>query len=208
MTQTPDATTDDNGSATTTDEEIVYGESPARLGERLLAYALDSVVLFAFTMLFAAGSFLNVFLRSNHGKDSPSDAAIWQSCYILLLTVPAWYVFNLLLSTRKGHTIGQYVFGLRQREGDSEAPPRANRLALYLLALHPLIFHPFFIGFWGFFAYVALSLSNSTLVFLVGSAFGVMCALGPLANLGFCAFDPKRRTVTDLLANVRLARLD
>jgi uncharacterized RDD family membrane protein YckC len=209
MTLTPDATTnDDDGSGETAEEELVYGESPARLGERLLAYLLDSVVLFAFTMFFAVASFLNIFLRSDHGRDTAGDSAIYQSSYILLLTVPAWFALNLLVTSRKAHTVGQYVMGLRLRDGNGESAPRSRRLALYWVALHPLLFHPFFIGFWAFFGYVALVLSDSTIVFLVGSALGLMCALAPLANLGFCAFDKQHRTVSDLLANVRLARLD
>jgi uncharacterized RDD family membrane protein YckC len=206
--ETPQTALDNNGAAVPADDEAVYSESPAHLGERLMAYALDGVVLFAFTMFFAAASFLNVYLRSDHGRDTAPDAAIWQSAYLLLLTVPAWFGFNLLFTSNRGYTIGQYVMGLRLRMAEAESAPQLKRLALYWVALHPLLFHPIFIGFWTFFAYVALSLSDSTVLFLIGGAFALMCILAPLANLGFAIFDRQRRTVHDLLAGVRVVRLD
>ena len=40
----------------------------AGLGTRALSFLLDSLVLFAFTMLFATASFLDIFFRSDSGK--------------------------------------------------------------------------------------------------------------------------------------------
>src|SRR5581483_8489306 len=88
--QVPDAPVDNGGASVIEGDEVAYSESSARMTERLLAYVLDGVVLFAFTMIFAAASFLNVYLRSDHGAGTAPDSAIWQSAYLLLLTVPSW----------------------------------------------------------------------------------------------------------------------
>jgi uncharacterized RDD family membrane protein YckC len=205
---TPDALIDDEGSGIATDEDAAYSESPAHLGERLLAYALDSVVLFAFTMIFAAIAFANVYFSSDHGRDTASDEAIWRSAYLLLLTVPAWLVLNYLLTAARGYTVGQYVMGLRLRDAQTEVAPRPKRLLFYWFAMHPLLFHPIFFGFWLFFAYVALSISDSTVLFLIGAGLALLCILAPLASLGFIAFDGRRRAMHDLLAGVRVRRLD
>ena len=187
--------------------EAVVDEERAGLGSRLLAYALDSVFLFAFTMVFATFSFLNIFLRSESGRENASDATIWQSVYLLLLTVPAWLLFNVTLASGRGHTVGQYILGLRLRTEDG-ARITAKRGLAYWLALHPLLFHPMLAGFWLLYAYVAISLSQSDVLFVVGLALAVICVLAPVAALAFALFDRRRRALHDRLAGVRVCRLD
>jgi uncharacterized RDD family membrane protein YckC len=188
-------------------DDVAFGTEPAGLGSRLIAYALDSVFLFAFTMIFATASFLNIFLRSDSGRDNASDGTIWLSVYVLLLTVPAWYVFNVVLTSRKGYTVGQFVMGLSLTSAD-EAPLTPKRLAAYWLALHPLLFHPMLAGFWLLFAWVAISISDSDVLLIVGLALAIICILAPLASLFFALFDRQHRTVHDRLAGVRVCRLD
>ena len=118
-------------------------------------------------MLFATASFLNIYLSSEAGRDNASDGTIWLSVYVLLLTVPAWYVFNVALTSRSGQTVGQYVMGLRLVSAD-EAPLTPKRLATYWLALHPLLFHPMLAGFWLLFAWVAISISENDLLLILG----------------------------------------
>jgi uncharacterized RDD family membrane protein YckC len=186
---------------------VAFEQEPAGLGPRLMAYALDSVFLFAFTMIFATASFLNIFLRSDSGRDNATDGTIWLSVYMLLLTVPAWYVFNVVLTSRKGFTVGQFVMGLSLTSAD-ETPLTLKRLALYWVALHPLLFHPMLAGFWLLFAWVAISISESDVLLIVGLALAFVCILAPLASLFFALFDQQRRTVHDRLAGVRVCRLD
>ena len=188
-------------------DEAEVASGPAGLGSRLMAYVLDSVFLFAFTMLFATASFLNIFLRSDSGRDNASDGTIWLSVYMLLLTVPAWYLFNLALTLRRGQTVGQYVMGLRLVSADG-SPLTPKRLSTYWLALHPLLFHPMLAGFWLLFAWVAISISENDLLLVLGLAFAFICVLAPLASLAFAAFDRQHRGVHDRLAGVRVNYVD
>ena len=187
--------------------ELDTWSEPASLGSRLLAYGLDSVFLFAFTMLFATASFLNIYVHSDSGRDNASDGTIWLSVYMLLLTVPAWFLFNLVLTSRRAHTVGQYVFGLRLETMD-QPPLTAKRLAAYWLALHPLLFHPILAGFWLLFAWVAISLSESDLLFVLGLTLAFLSVLAPLAGLIFALLDRQHRAIHDRLAGVRVCRLD
>jgi uncharacterized RDD family membrane protein YckC len=188
-------------------DDVTFGAVPAGLGARLMAYALDSVILFAFTMLFATASFLNIYLGSDSGRDTASDGTIWRSVYMLLLTVPGWFVFNLLLTSRRGYTIGQYVMGLRLASAD-EAPLTPKRLAAYWVALHPLLFHPMLAGFWLLFAWVAISISENDLLLILGLALAMLCILAPLAGLAFALLDRQHRAVHDRLAGVHVTYLD
>ena len=196
-----------DGDAEAPINEAEVASGPAGLGSRLTAYLLDSVFLFAFTMLFATASFLNIFLRSDSGRDNASDGTIWLSVYMLLLTVPAWFLFNLALTSRRRHTVGQYVMGLRLASAD-DAPLTAKRLATYWLALHPLLFHPILAGFWLLFAWVAISISENDLALILGLALAVLCVLAPLASLAFALFDRQHRGVHDRLAGVRVNNVD
>ena len=197
----------DNDDAEGYVDEVEVASGPAGLGSRLMAYALDSVFLFAFTMLFATVAFLNIYLGSDHGADNASDATIWRSVYMLLLTVPGWYLFNLALTSKRGQTVGQYVMGLRLASADG-APLTVKRLATYWLALHPLLFHPMLAGFWLLFAWVAISISENDLLLILGLALAILCLLAPLASLAFAAFDRQHRGVHDRLAGVRVNYLD
>jgi uncharacterized RDD family membrane protein YckC len=188
-------------------DEAELTSEPAGLGSRVMAYVLDSVFLFAFTMLFATASFLNIYLRSDSGRDNASDGTIWLSVYMLLLTVPAWFLFNLALTSRRGQTVGQYVMGLRLASED-EAPLTPKRLATYWLALHPLLFHPMLAGFWLLFAWVAISISENDLLLVLGLALAFICLLAPLASLAFAALDRQHRGVHDRLAGVRVNYVD
>ena len=178
----------------------------ARVGDRVLAYLLDSVVLFGFTMLFATASFLNIFLRSDYGEGDASDGAIWTSAAILLLTVPGWLLFNLALHVRRGQSIGQYVLGLRVlREDGSMASP--DRLALYLLAIHPLVYHPLFAGLWAFFAFVTLSFWATEPVFVACLGLAFLSLVAPVAALVTSLASRGRRALHDRLADTKVVRL-
>ena len=183
------------------------GGARAGLGVRALSFLLDSLVLFAFTMLFATAAFLVIFLRSDSGKSNPSDAAIWTGVAVLLAAVPAWLFFNLLLGLKRGQTAGQYILGLRVMREDGRRPA-AGRLLLYWLALHPVLFHPLLMVFWGLLAYVSLSLSGSSTLVLAGLLVCVLCLLGPLVALVTIAADEGRRGLHDRVAGLVVTKLE
>src|SRR6266498_3317080 len=117
----------------------------AALAARILAYVLDSIVLFAFTMLFAALAGLNMFVRSDGGQEGITTADEWTSIAVFLAAMPAWLLIMLVLGARRAQTPGQYILGLRIVREDGEAPG-VQRLLGYWLALHPLLYHPMFGG--------------------------------------------------------------
>src|SRR5690606_24855556 len=88
-------------------------DDQAGLAQRCLAYAVDSVLLFGFSMAFSAAAFLVIFVGSDTGRNNITDDQEWGFVALLLATFPAWLVFNLGLMIRRGHTVGQYVLGLR-----------------------------------------------------------------------------------------------
>jgi len=185
---------------------VSMSNEQAGLRIRLLAYLLDSVVLFAFTMLFATASFLNIFLRSDYGEGHVSDGAGWTSVAILMAAIPAWLAANLALLSVRGQTVGQYVLGLGVVT-EAGVPPRLGRLVLYWLALHPLLYHPVFSGFWLLFAFAALGLSENAFAVAASLAIALLCLLAPLGGLLFASLDPRRRAIHDRLAGIRVVHL-
>jgi len=178
----------------------------AALGSRVLAYLLDSVVLFGFTMLFAAAAFLNIFIGTDYGEGDLSDATAWTGVAILMATIPAWLALNLLLGIARGQTVGQYVLGLRAVGEDGQAPS-GMRLIGYWLALHPLLYHPAFTILWLLFAYTALGLSESTVAVVASLALALLCLLAPLGGLVFALADRQRRAIHDRLAGMQVVRV-
>jgi uncharacterized RDD family membrane protein YckC len=179
----------------------------AGLGSRLFAYLLDSLVLFGFTMVFVTVAFLNIFLRSDSGRTDPTDATIWQSAALLMLTVPAWFLFNIVFASKRGQSVGQFVVGLRPatRSGGS---PGLIRLIVYWLALHPLLFHPILAAFWFLFAYIVLALAEHGPVVIALVTIGLVSAVAPFASLLFALGDPQRRGIHDLIAGTRVVRVE
>jgi uncharacterized RDD family membrane protein YckC len=175
----------------------------AGFGARVLAYLLDSLVLFAFLMLFAAVALLNVFLGSDSGRGDLSDGTVNASIAILLTSVPAWALVNSVLILKRGQTLGQYIIGLRleSEAGDSLRP---RRLLYYWLALHPLLFHPVFAALWLLLAYW-----NATMeaILIPCTALAILCLAAPFASLIFALADPQNRAMHDRLAGVRVVYL-
>lgn len=173
---------------------------------RVLAYLIDSVVLFCFSIIFLLAAGMVLFLDSNQGRDQISDAEAWAFVGIMTSMVPAWLLVTWATYQRMGQTVGQFVLGLRVQNEDGTSP-RGRQLLLYLLALHPLLFHPLFCGVWFLFAYVGISLANSDAVFVLGVMLGLLSLVAPLIGLVFLLSDPQRRTIHDRLAGLRLQRL-
>ena len=184
----------------------VPDEEQAGLGPRCLAYAVDSMLLFGFCMAFSAAAFLVIFLGSDTGRRNISDGEEWAFVAFLLATFPAWLVFNVGLVTTRGHTVGQYVIGLRVVNQSGEQP-EPGRVVMYWLALHPLLFHPFLALPWGLFATLGVTIAGSSLLFVLALAMAFLCLVTPFASLLFMALDPQRRGIHDRLAGIRIVQL-
>jgi len=176
----------------------------ASLPARILAYILDSIGLFAFTMLFAALAGLNMLVRSDGGQEGITTADEWTSIAIFLASMPVWLLMMMVLGVRRAQTPGQYILGMRTVREDGGAPG-AQRLLGYWLALHPLLYHPMFGGAWLLLAWAALL---SEAIFVFSLALAILCFLAPLAGLIFAVIDPQRRAIHDRLAGLKVVRLE
>jgi uncharacterized RDD family membrane protein YckC len=184
----------------------VSEDEHAGLGQRCLAYAIDTVLLFGFSMAFGAAAFLVIFLGTDTGRSNITDNEEWGFVVLLLATFPAWFLFNLALVSKRGYTVGQYVMGLRVQDENGERP-RPGRTALYWVALHPLLFHPFLAVPWGLFATLGVTFAGSGLVFVLALAMVFLCLVTPLFTLIFVATDPHRRGIHDRLARMKVVQL-
>lgn len=184
----------------------VSEDDQAGLGQRCLAYAVDSVLLFGFSMAFSAAAFLVIFLGSDTGRSNITADEEWAFVAFLLATFPAWLVFNLALMINRGHTVGQYVIGLRARDIEGHAPS-PGKVVLYWLALHPLLFHPLLALPWGLFATLGVTIAGSEVLFVLALAMVFLCLVTPFVTLVSVAVDPQRRGIHDRLAGIRIVQL-
>jgi hypothetical protein len=157
-------------------------------------------------MAFAAAAFLVIFFGSDTGRSNISDDEEWAFVAFLLATFPAWYLFNVGLGALKGHSVGQYVVGLRLTD-EAGQPPRLGRVAAYWLALHPLLFHPLLALPWGLFATLGVTIAGSEVLFVLALAMVFLCLVTPFVTLVFMAIDRQHRGIHDRLAGVRVIRL-
>lgn len=181
-------------------------EGYAGLGQRCMAFAVDSVLLFGFCMAFGTAAFLVIFLSSDTGRTNITDREEWAFVGFLLATFPAWLVFNVLLMATRGHTVGQYVIGLRTVSETGERLDPA-RTALYWLALHPLLFHPLLALPWGLFAVLGVTIAGSEWLFVFALAMAFLCLVTPVVSLIFVATDARRRGIHDRLVRVKVVQL-
>jgi uncharacterized RDD family membrane protein YckC len=187
---------------------VVYAEADGRdaFGSRVLAYLVDTAVLFGFATLFTVLAGLVILVGTGSGRNTISDTQEWAFSAILLATWPAWLLFNLALCARRGQTVGQYVIGLRIVDEAGDAPGY-RRVLGYLLSLHPLIFHPMLSGPWLLVGFLGVALAENEVILVLALAVALLCLVGPLANFVFALFDPQRRALHDRLAGLRVVRL-
>lgn len=186
--------------------EYAPTDDRAGVGPRVLAFAIDSALLFGVSMVFAAVAGGFILLGSDGGRSNVTEGQEWGLMVSLLATIPVWFVATLLIVTIRGATLGQYVVGLGIRDAN-DRPPALKRVALYLLAAHPLFFHPVLAGIWFLFGWFTVSLAENEVVFTLCLALSFAGLIGPLLNLGFILTDPERRGIHDRLAGLRVVRL-
>jgi uncharacterized RDD family membrane protein YckC len=177
------------------------------LGARAIAYLIDSIVLAIFAVAFIGLGFVNLLLQSDAGLEDPPDSALWQFVYISLLSIPAWAVLNLVLLRKRGQSIGQYVMGLAVTT-EGGFIPGLPTLVAYLLALHPLVFHPILAGFWAILAGVALSLTENDVLVFGSLAVAILSCVAPLVALMTGAAGRGRRALHDRIAGTVVVPLE
>jgi uncharacterized RDD family membrane protein YckC len=125
---------------------------------------------------------------------------------LLLANLPAWLLCNVLLTHKRGQTVGQYVMGLGIVAEDG-SQPALGKLATFWLALHPLVFHPIMSAVWLFLVWVLLAKTTNEVAVIVAASMALLCFVAPLAGLVFMLGDPQRRTIHDRLSGLRVQRL-
>jgi uncharacterized RDD family membrane protein YckC len=177
------------------------------LGTRILAYLIDSVVLAIVSVVFIAAGAVFLFAESDWGRSDTTDAGRWGFVYASLITVPAWLLINLLLLARRGQSVGQYILGLRVASVDS-TDPGPIQLLLYLLALNPLIFHPWLALFWATLAFITLSITENDILVFTSLAIAILCVAAPLVAFLTAAGGGGRRALHDRVAGTKVVRLE
>ena len=177
------------------------------LGSRGLAYVIDSIIIGVVAMAFVGAGAAYLIITSHGGDRDVADSARWVFVYCSLAAVPASALLNLALLARRGQTAGQYILGLRVEREDGRVPG-LGRLLLYLLAMHPLVFHPLLAVFWALLAYIALSLTSSNLLVLSSIGIAILCLVGPLVALISAGPDGGRRALHDRIAGLVVVRLE
>ena len=178
----------------------------AGAGARILAYLIDSVVLFCFSIIFLVAAFLVLFIDSDEGRDEISNGEGWAVVALLLANLPAWVACSVLLCHKRGQTVGQYLMGLGIVAEDG-SQPRLGRLVTYWLGLHPLVFHPLMSVVWLFLAWILVAKTTNEVAVIVAGAMALLCFVAPLAGLVLMLSDPQRRALHDRLSGLRVQRL-
>ena len=198
------------GAKTQIDTTATYEDQDsdhASLGSRILAYLVDTVALLGFAFVFFAAAGANIYLRSDAGRENPSEGAVNSSFAIMMVTIPAWLFVNLFFELRRGQTIGKYIAGLQVVRLDNR-PAGLGRHVVHWLALHPLLFHPLIGLLLGAFATYSVAFAESPLVFFGGVTLALLCFIAPVASLFFALADPQRRGVHDWLAAMKVTGVD
>jgi uncharacterized RDD family membrane protein YckC len=178
----------------------------AGAGARILAYLIDSVILFCFSIIFLVAASLVLFIDSDEGRDEITNGESWAVIGLLLANLPAWLLCNVLLTHKRGQTVGQYVMGLGIVAEDG-SQPALGKLMTFWLALHPLVFHPIMSAVWLFLVWVLLAKTTNEVAVIVAASMALLCFVAPLAGLVFMLGDPQRRTIHDRLSGLRVQRL-
>src|SRR4051812_2446738 len=187
--------------------EAQDSERRAGIGPRLFSFLVDSVVLFAFTMALTTAAMLNILFHTNSGRTTLSDSTAWVSVAIVIATAPAWLLINLLLLARRGQTVGQYVAGSRVVRHDG-GRPRVGQSLMYLVGLHPLIFHPLLALSWGTLAFIAVAFFHSNTLLIGAVVVGVLSVVAPLVAIVSISADSDRRTMHDRIAGLSVVRVE
>ena len=180
----------------------------ARLNARISAYLVDSVILFAFILVFFVIAGLQVLATTDWGQDDPSDASL--AAFIAILsggTLLSWTVFNMVLMRWRGQTAGKYVIGIRTVAEDGPTLT-TQRALLRWFGLHPLLFHPLLLPVWGILSLLVVSLTLSQIVLVVTVALLLLCLVSPAASLVSIALDTERRALHDRLAGTFVVHLE
>ncbi len=195
-----------SGSAAPAAHEVAPTAASRRA--RVLAYVVDSVVLFAFILVFFVLGGLELIIADQRTPGDPPDAAYYAFFAVILGgTLLTWSALNIGLQLWRGQTAGMYVIGIRIAS-ENAAPISLGQIVLRWLGLQPLLFHPLLIPVWGILALLALSELPTRAVLVITVALVLLCVVAPAVALATVAGDPARRALHDRLAGTVVVTMD
>jgi uncharacterized RDD family membrane protein YckC len=166
---------------------------------RLVAFVFDSVILLAFTAVFATIALLQLLMRSDFGKGDPPESSFYTAVAVIVAVIPFWLVFNLVLELWRGQTVGKYIVGITITRSDGGRLGWGGAL-WRLLLLNPLLFHPMLIIPWALLAVYALSVTLNVVVLVAIIALVLLSLLAPPVALIAILIDRQRRALHDRIA--------
>ena len=106
-----------------TAQNVIIQQNVANLGDRILAYFIDSLIIFGYTILV-------ILLLSALDLDAGNFWALY-----LLVSLPAFLYYVLLETFWNGQTVGKYVMKTRVVKLDGSKPGFANYFVRWILRI-------------------------------------------------------------------------
>ena len=184
------------------------GRSVAHLSARVSAYFVDSIVLFAFILVFFVIAGLQLLIADSRTAGDPSDAAFYAFAAIVLGgSLIAWSAFNLALMRWRGQTMGMYVIGIKTVSEDGTALT-TGRTLLRWFGLHPLLFHPLLLPIWLILSYLIFAATPSRVALAITLVPVLLCFVAPVVSLSTALLDHERRALHDRLARTLVVHIE
>ena len=184
------------------------GRSVAHLSARVSAYFVDSIVLFAFILVFFVIAGLQLLIADSRTAGDPSDAAFYAFAAIVLGgSLIAWSAFNLALMRWRGQTMGMYVIGIKTVSEDGTALT-TGRTLLRWFGLHPLLFHPLLLPIWLILSYLIFAATPSRAALAITLVPVLLCLVAPVVSLSTALLDRERRALHDRLAHTLVVHIE
>ncbi len=194
--------------ATPTAPAGAIGRSVAHLSARVSAYFVDSIVLFAFILIFFVIAGLELLIADSRTAEDPSDAAFYAFAAIALGgSLIAWSAFNLTLMRWRGQTIGMYVIGIKT-VGEDGTALTTGRTLLRWFGLHPLLFHPLLLPIWLILSYLIFAATPSRAALAISLVPVLLCLVAPVVSLSTALLDRERRALHDRLAHTLVVHIE
>lgn len=179
----------------------------AHLNARISAYLVDTVILFAFVLVFFVAGGAVLLFTSDLGRGDPPDAAYYGSVAVFTAgMLIGWSGFNLALLRLRGQTTGMYVLGIRV-ESEDRRPITLRQSLVWWFGLHPLLFHPLLVPVWGIGALIVFTQISNRLTLAGTVALLILCVVAPLAGLVSMLIDRARRALHERLARTVVVHL-
>ncbi len=110
-----------------TPQNVTIEYRPASLGDRLLAYLFDVLVIISYFILLSG---------INYMLDKTFNTELWDSTWITVGLIMPWFLYDLLCEVfMEGQSFGKKVMKIRVVRTDGEAVTLGNYLFRWLLGL-------------------------------------------------------------------------